>query len=260
MPVRKIAYLCGILFCVFIFMPSSQAMGIEGFPGSTWGILTHDTGGLTGSGAMGWVRQGIDWAVLPGDITVDTYVEYRYRSRTKQNEFYDAEGPAMGIELKKSIFALGADYYWERFPKIDKSSENRELYLTYYYGWDLKKLTGADLPVIEGLSGSIWGRLNYDAAGLTGSGTMGWINQGIDWVTFPGSITLNTYAEYRYRLRTKEKNYYNAEGPALGIEFRKSVFRLGMDYYWQRFPEIKNESKSLEIYLSWYYSWDLKGK
>ncbi len=31
---------------------------VLGFPFSTWGKLSHDASGLTGSGGMGWIRQG----------------------------------------------------------------------------------------------------------------------------------------------------------------------------------------------------------
>ena len=65
-------------------------------------------------------------------------------------------------------------------------------------------------------------------------------------------------AEFRYRLRGGNKTFYNAYGPALGLELRKWSFHLGMDYYWQRFPELDESSNRLRYYLSWYYDWDLK--
>jgi hypothetical protein len=250
----RIAFLCGLFLMV-----SSPASGIEGLPGSTWGNLSHSVQGLTGSSAMGWINQGIDWTTLPGDITFNTYVEYRYRARTKQKEYYNAQGPAIGLEFKKSYFRLGADYYQQRFPKLGETSYNREVYLNGFYDWDLSR-PGRSLPLgIVGFPGAVWGNETYFLNGLTGSGVMGWINQGIDWITLPGGIIFNTYVEYRYRARTKQREYYDAEGPAVGLEFKKASFRLGMDYYWEQFPKLGEgeHSHSLEYYLIWYLDWDL---
>ncbi|MEK7825846.1 MAG: hypothetical protein AAB266_05420, partial [Nitrospirota bacterium] len=36
-----------------------------------------------------------------------------------------------------------------------------------------------------GLSGSTWGQITHDVDDLVGTGTMGYINQGIDWTTLP---------------------------------------------------------------------------
>jgi hypothetical protein len=253
----RIVFLCGMLLAVSI-----PAQGIEGLPGSSWGYLTHSVQGLTGSGGAGWINQGIDWTTLPGDIIFNTYAEYRFRARTEQKDYYNSEGPAIGCELKKSFFRLGMDYYWERFPELDTYSNTREFYLTGYYNWDLNtSLNTSRKPMplgIIGFPGAVWANLTYDVTGLTGSSAMGWINQGIDWIILPGGITLNTYAEYRFRARTKEKDYYDAEGPVIGLEFKKSFFRLGMDYYWERFPKLGEQSHSLEFYLTWYVNWDLK--
>jgi len=113
---------------------------------------------------------------------------------------------------------------------------------------------------IQGLPGSTWGQTHYEGEGLTGPGALGWVNQGIDWTTLPGGVVFNTYAEYRFRLRTENKEFYNGYGPVLGLEFKKSIFSLGVDYYWERFPELSENSNRLQYYLTWYYSWDLKKK
>ncbi len=257
----RCAVLCGL---IFFSPPAAQA--IEGLPGSTWGTITdsfHGYGPANGVGAMGWVNQGIDWTTLPGGITFNTYAEYRYRERAQNEQYYNAQGPALGLEFKYSFLKLGADYYWEKLPKWPggaQRSNTREYYLTGYYNWDLNKATGLNSSKIVGLPGSVWFNMTYDAKGLTGSGVMGWINQGIDWTTLPGGIIFNTFAEYRYRERTKQFQYYDAQGPAVGIEFKKSVFRLGLDYYWETDPELQGRRNFgyYELYLTWYIDWDLK--
>lgn len=236
----------------------AEAFEIVGLPGSTWGQVTHDAdSGLTGTGFMGFVNQGIDWTKLPGDITLNTFVEYRYRTRTENSTYYDTQGPAIGIELKKTYFRLGADYYRERLTELDRTSDNKEFYFSWYYDWDLRGRApwfkwGRALP------GSTWGFVSYDMNSINGSGAMGFVNQGIDWAVLPGDVVFNTFAEYRHRSRTRNKDYYDAEGPAIGIEFRKSYFRFGIDYYWERFTALGESSNKFQYYVTWFYDWNLK--
>lgn len=111
---------------------------------------------------------------------------------------------------------------------------------------------------IEGFPGSTWGRASYEKSGIAGPSIMGYVNQGIDWVTLPGDLTVNTFAELRYRLRENNKEFFNAYGPAIGIELQRSPFHLGVDYYWEQYPELQETSNRVQLYLSWYYDWDLK--
>ena len=259
--VMRSVLLCG---CILFF--SARAQAIEGLPGSTWGTVTdsfHGNGPALGEGGMGWINQGIDWVTLPGGITFDTYAEYRYRHRAHHKEYYDSWGPALGFEFKISFLRLGMDYYWQKYPSWPggvQRSNNREYYLTGYYQWDLNKLSGINTSSVGGFPGSIWFNLTNDASGLTGSGAQGWINQGIDWTTLPGGIIFNTFAEYRFRERTKQFQYFDAQGPAVGLEFKKSAFRLGLDYYWESDPELQGNRNFgyYELYLTWYVDWNLK--
>lgn len=238
-------------------MPAA-AFEIEGLPGATWGNVSRENNGLNSANGMGWINQGIDWLKLPGDVVLNTYVEYRYRGRSKEKDYYNTYGPAVGIELKKSYFTLGAEYYREKFPDLPDTSHNRRLYGTWYYDWNVKSESIKNALGVQGLPGSTWGQLSRDTDGLTGSGGMGWINQGIDWFTLPGNIVFNTYAEYRYRSRSKEKEYYNTHGPAVGLEFRKGGIKLGASYYRERYHTLKETYHTKQLYLTWYYNWDLK--
>ena len=130
----------GIFVFILILSLPVRALSIEGLPGSTWGQAAHDFDSLVGSSTLGYVNQGIDWTTLPGGITFNTFAEFRYRLRTENNDFYNAYGPALGIELRKYIFKLGADYYWQRFPGLSEWDNKFQIYLTWYYDWDLKQL------------------------------------------------------------------------------------------------------------------------
>ena len=235
------------------------SFAIEGLPGSTWGEVSHDVDSLVGNGSMGFLNQGIDWVILPGGMTLNTFAEFRYRLRSRNNDFYNAYGPLVGMELKKSIFGLGADYHWERFPELSETDAKFQFYLRWYYNWDLKRAIPAfkALPV-QGLSGSSWGELSHDTSSFIGNGIIGYVNQGIDWVLLPGGVTLNTFAEFRYRLRSRNNDFYNAYGPALGAELRKENIALGVDYFWERFPDLPETDGKVQYYLRWYFDWDLK--
>lgn len=111
---------------------------------------------------------------------------------------------------------------------------------------------------IEGLPGSTWGQVSYEEADIAGPGIIGYVNQGVDWITLPGALTVNTFAEFRYRFRQDNKEFHNAYGPALGVELHRSLWHLGVDYFWEQYPELQERSNRLQLYLRWYQDWDLK--
>ncbi len=255
---RRLSTLGGLLALLLVLLLPSRGLAIEGLPGSTWGEASHDVDSLVGSGAMGYVNQGVDWIVLPGGVAFNTYAEFRYRLRSRNNDFYNAYGPLVGAELRKWIFKAGVDYIWERFPNLSETDNKFQYYLRWYDAWDLKNAvpTLKTLPV-AGLSGSIWGELSHDVDSLVGNGAIGYLNQRVDWIVLPGHITLNTFAEFRYRLRSRNNDFYNAYGPAIGVELRQSVFRLGADYFWERYPGLNETDSKVQFYLTWFVDWDL---
>ncbi|MBF0558917.1 MAG: tetratricopeptide repeat protein [Nitrospirae bacterium] len=118
---------------------------MEALTGSTYGRINHDFGNVTGTSVSGFINQGIDWFSLPGDITFNTYAEYRFGFRTKDSVYYNSHGPAVGIELQKKPFRLGMDYYWEfnteqnsSLPGQHATDKKVTVYLKWYYNWDLK--------------------------------------------------------------------------------------------------------------------------
>ena len=227
-----------------------------GYSGGIWGQATHDDDQTSGSGGMGWIHQGVDWVKLPGDIVFSTYAEYRYRTREFNRPYYDSQGPAVGMEFKKDFITFGSAVYWEKLPELGTSSANKELYVTWFYEWDFSKENKSGSFT---LPGSSWGNLTYDVDGPNGSGAQGFINQGVDWFFLPGGVVTNMYGEYRHRSRTKNSKYYDAGGPAVGLEFKKWFLHLGVDYYWERDPLLNLSSNRTQFYLTWYYTWDLKG-
>lgn len=111
---------------------------IQSLSGSTYGKLSHDLGGITGTAVSGNIRQGIDWLKLPGNTMLSSFVEYRYSFRTGDNVYFNEHGPAFGTELQKRPFTLGIDYYLEHDPERHLLNHRATLYLKWYYNWDLK--------------------------------------------------------------------------------------------------------------------------
>lgn len=247
-----------ILLSTIFFTAHAGALEIQALPGSVWGQTTYDNDGISGSGFMGFMNQGIEWLTLPGDVKLTTFAEYRLRTRAYNKTYYDTRGPAIGIDFKKSIFSFGLAYYWEYFPGLLTTSKNRELYLTWFYDWDLKPKDKDLFLGIKGLPGSNWASLTYDINGLNGSGAQGFINQGIDWFKLPGDVMVNTFVEYRFKTRSQNTKYYNTSGTALGLDFKKSVFHFGVNYYWEKLPELNQTSNRAQFYAYWFYTWDLK--
>lgn len=247
-------FLAALFFC--LGASPAGAYEIEGLPGATWGSISYDDDNFTGSGGQGFINQGIQWITLPGDIALVTYAEYRYRSRTKNPLYYDAGGPAVGLELSKGFFKAGVDYYWERFSVLGQDSNRAQAYLGWYIYWTAnkdKQLGPFDLP------GSFWASITYDNDDYSGSGVQSFINQGVTLYNPPGGIPMTVFAEYRHRSRTKNNLYYDAGGPAVGLEFQKGRISWGVAYFWEHLPVINENSNRAQLYLTWYLFWDLKG-
>jgi hypothetical protein len=232
--------------------------GPIGYPGDTWGRVTQDLSGKSGTGISTFISQGIDWFQLPGDIVFDTYAEYRYSKRTRDNRYFDGDGPALGLVFVRAPFRLGAEYIWERQSQLSNNrGRTGRGYLNWYQDWYtyMRKHGDEDQGYqIIGLSGSTWGKVNQDRNGLAISG---FVNEGIDWFQLPWDTTFNTYAEIRWGFRTKDNDYFNAFGPAIGAELQRAPFHFGMDYYWEHYTELKETDPQWRLYLVWYYNWDL---
>lgn len=245
----------------FAFSLPARAYSPEGYPGSTWGNLSRDFSGLEGNGSQGRVTQGVDWFHLPTNIPFKTYAAYKWRFRSENRPFYNAQGPALGLELSKWFLDLGLDFSWQRYPELGRNTREFEAYLAWYQRIDLagkgagKSLLG--IPIL-GLPLSSWGKLTHDLSDIEGDGTMGWVSQGVEWAKLPGNVVFATLASYNWRFRSENRRFYNTHGPAVGVAFIRKPFELGLEYSWKRFPELGRTTKEFQLTLNWYYSWDLK--
>ncbi len=244
-------------------LPIAAQAAPRGYPGAAWGNVSRDFEGLEGSGAMGWLRQGVEWTRLPGDIPLQTPVSYHWRLRTRNRPFFNTHGPSLGLGVSKSAFDLGVQFGWQRFPELGRTTEDFIAYLGCYKTWDLASLGGPrsvlGIPVL-GFPFGVWGKLTHDINDVEGSGSMGWVSQGVEWADLPGGIVFKTLGAYRWRFRTENTRFYDTHGPALGVEFTRKPFDLGVEYAWRTFPGLRQTTRGFQLYASWYFGWDLKRK
>jgi hypothetical protein len=234
----------------------------EAMPGSVWGTATKDFNDIEGWGTIGNLTQGVKWATLPADIAFTTYASYRWRLRSRNKLYYDAHGPALGVEFSRDAFSFGGDYEWQKYPGLDYTTNNFALYLSWYKRIDFLK--GEDghaslfgLPVL-GFPTTTWGKVYHDFDHLEGTGTLGWVSQAVEWFSLPGDVVFRTLAIYRWRFRSKNEQYFDAHGPGLGIELGHKTVDLGLEYSWQRYPKLNTSTNDWHLYLTWYFGWDLK--
>ncbi|MBE0510564.1 MAG: hypothetical protein IBX49_07530 [Gammaproteobacteria bacterium] len=231
-------------------------------PGSTWGSVDHNLRDQETYVSL-LINQGIDWTVLPGEITVNTFFEYRAIHNDWQ-AIYDDDEVVFGAELQRAPFKLGIEYAPARWRGTEGAPSTTNAYLGWYHSWyhflRRRGSTSWNPLDVDAYDGAVYGRVihNLDEDITT---ARGFVRQGMDWFTadtWAGEITLNTYAAYRYRLRTRDAFWYNAHGPAIGVELNRSPFSLGIDYMRQYNPRRSTAEHRYGIYLTWYYDWNLR--
>ncbi|MFO7594032.1 MAG: hypothetical protein R6X15_08335, partial [Pseudomonadota bacterium] len=185
---------------------------LEGIPGFTWGSVDHSFDDDDTSASF-LINQGIDWVVLPGDITVNTFAEYRSMDNDWQS-VYDEDEVVFGVELKRSPINVGIEYSPARWRDDVLDEDVTSVYLSWYHSWyKFLRRRGSNIANpfdVNAYSGSTYGRISHQLDnGDEGTAARGFVRQGMDWftsITDVGELTLNTYAAYRFRFRT-ENNY-----------------------------------------------------
>lgn len=239
----------------------ASAFGPEGYPGSLWLTGFRDLNGFEGWGTQGSLTQGVQWLTLPGDITVETYGRYFWRLRNKNQTYFDAYGPSVGVEFSKAFIDVGAEFGWTRFGELGENSEDFNIYLSWYKKVNLAR-DWADpnvfgIPVL-GFPLSTWGKLTHDLNNLEGDGAQGFVRQGIEWFELPLGVVVRTLVSYNFRFRSENRPYYNTHGPAVGVELGSGPVDLGIEYMWRDYPELKRYTHDFYLYLSAYFNWDLR--
>ena len=138
----KIAAHRAILFSAALLVCAApcHARGYSplGYPGSAWVNGSHNFDGLEGSGTQGWVRQGVKW-FRSSALDFSTYASYFWRIRSKNNTYYDANGPGLSAAVESGPFSLGLESAEASYPGLRDTSRNTSLSGNWYYGVDVFK-------------------------------------------------------------------------------------------------------------------------
>ncbi len=235
---------------------------LEGIPGLTWGSVDHSF--VDNDTHVSFLlNQGIDWLVLPGDITLNTFVEYR-SMHSDLKSVYDDKEFVVGLEFQRSPFNFGIEHSPAEWRSDAQEQDITTAYLGWYHSW-YKYLRRRHSTIsnpfnVNAYAGSTYGRISNEMGDGGGTTARGFVRQGMDWftsITAVGEVTLNSYAAYRFRFRTEDNYWYDAHGPAIGLELQRSPFSLGLEYMWQVNPRRDTSESIYGLYLTWYYDWDL---
>ncbi len=121
-----------------------------------------------------------------------------------------------------------------------------------------------------GYPGYTWGSVMYPSDVASERGNLvfdGKIEQGIDWIKFGQSYTLNTFVDLRYTLDTKGYPWNNRITPGIGAKISRVFSELGIvdfgvklvhENCWKE-KENRN-STGVQAFLEWYFDWNLKKK
>ena len=105
---------------------------------TSYGRINHDFENRRGTSISSYLNLGIDWFKLPYDAVFNSYFEYRVNYRTKNNLFYNAHGPVVGVEIRRNNLRIGWDHYWENLPELNTSEIKSTIYIRWYYDWNFK--------------------------------------------------------------------------------------------------------------------------
>lgn len=224
--------------------------GVLGLPGSTWGEASRDTEHYEGWSTQGNVQQGLDWLKLPKEHLFDTYVKGSWRFRDQHPLYYDAWSPGAGAEIRGSFYRLGVEYAHTRYPELGEELDTAWAQLVWYLDWTL----GRRYP------GAAWGQVTHSFDGYEGTGSQGYVNQGVRLAALPGGVAMSAFGEYRWRVRALNNTYYDTHGPAVGLDFRRDFLRAGFEHYWEFLPGLARWDQRNVFFVSWYLNWDLKPK
>lgn len=251
--------------CLLFLALASPAFAYtpEAFPGAIWSSESAEFDGIEGLGSMGWISQGVQWITLPENIHFQTYGAYKWRFREDNDQYFDAHGPAVGAMFTWQSVNWGAEYNWWTYPSLYTTQNNASVYINWYERFYLiggGHGSGASLfglPVL-GFPTTTWGQVTDDFNFVEGLGTMGFVNQGIEWFKFADGVVFRTVAAFKWRYRAKNQSTYNLNGPSVAAEIGSHYIDLGAEYGWWRYPGINLQQNEFRIYASIYVDWDLK--
>ncbi|MDE2313135.1 MAG: hypothetical protein KGL04_03045, partial [Elusimicrobia bacterium] len=102
-----------------------------------------------------------------------------------------------------------------------------------------------------------WNEFSSDFNKVQGDASMGWVQQGVDWIKLPGGVVFDTFGGYYWMARSDNQTYFNQNGPYAGAMLSRGAFNVGAQYYWETFPVLRQYARDPQLFGTWYKTVDL---
>ena len=245
---------CLLFVCVegFAYSPS-------GYPGAVWMQSGLEGNGIEGTNSQGFVRQGVELERFSGGQSLQAYGQYNWRFRSINENYYNEYTPYVGAMLSFKHVDLGLEFGWPHYTELNQTLKSYDIYANWFRYWSL--LPWRKDTFIKAMPLTTWGNLAYDLSNQDGSSTMGWLKLEADMLWLPGDVMAGPYVSYSWRLRTRNANYFNMQGVSAGLAIGNGDISVGAQYAWRQYPELHEQARSIELYVTIYQVWDLlRGK
>lgn len=226
------------------------------YPGAVWTDTGRELDGEEGTYSQGMVRQGVEWLKPTPETGLQTYAQYNWRFRSKNEKYFNAWTPGVGIQLTSKYIGTGFEFSWPQYTELGESVKNYNVYINWFRYVDL--MQWRDTGLIKALPLTTWGNLSYDLRNEDGSSAMGWLKLEGDFLLLPRNFRAGVYAAYNWRFRTHNDEYFNVHGPAAGISVGNGYMSVGTEYALNHYTERDTETKGMRVYFTLYQPWDLK--
>jgi len=202
------------------------------------------------------VRQGVELLRLDNGQKLQVFGQYSWRYRNVNQDYYTAYTPYAVVVYSFKYLDVGAEYGWPRYTGKSNGDKDADVNAAWFHYLDLKPWNEASL--IKAMPLSTWGVVAYDLINKNGSSTMGWVKQQVDLLWLPNNYMAGPFFSYDWRLRTRNADFFNYRGVSAGFEIGNGVLTLGAKYSWRSLPKIRQRDRGIQLYISYFKTWDLK--
>jgi len=246
----------GTLF-VYLFLACGPLFALTptAYPGGIWMQSGRDTNLMDGTNAQGFVQQGVEVLRLDNGQRLKLYGKFNWRYRSLNPDYYNNYTPYIGADYTFKYFDLGVDFGWPTYTGISNINKDYSIYAGWYRYWSLKSWSTLDL--IKALPLSLWGSASYDLAYNNGSSTMGWIRQDVSLLWLPHNIMAGPFAEFDWRLRGRNPDYFNYTAYSAGLMIGSDVLKFEAKYSWRSLPKLNRKDRGVQLIISLNKGWDL---
>ena len=211
------------------------------YPFSSWGeIRLQDSDIEESLIGDGYFEQGVDWAKLPFNWTLNTFAGLRFTQSNDSDHWWNNKvGPWFGVKVKHSFTIFPASWgevalgvRGEYYKYTNSTSRNTDFVEAAFGQWSF----GGDWNNLEGYPSnpdpdrfplgypfSSWGEIRLQNSDIEESLIAdGYLEQGVDLVKLPLDLTLNTFVGLRFTQSNDKSRYWNNKvGPWFGVKVKR---------------------------------------